>query len=384
MNHFRNLIAIILAGLMISIALQGCAKTTGTISSESTESISNESIQSTSEQSSEADSLAGSVISGQQSSPSGSVSSRVPASSGHVSSGPAVTPVVTKQVFASSRKTSSIGFGMYGVQPNDGITPEFYEMVQSDYVNTFIIDGNIETIRETVSYAKNHNSKFWTNIPGFYGIAGLTDNWKLRIDSIIDSIAKANAQNQWLGFYFDEPMLWGMTNQELHDTTKYMKEKSGKRIFVCFSIAGFYQEKWKPSDKVVEEVTKFGGTYLTDVAYDVYEPFSADAFKTYTAKLKEKMGRDDFNMWYVPCIMSYRGTTDEAYAQKHLNGCFNLLLQEKHPGGIMGYIYRSFTSGDDAELGNKGFVDFKGQWVKLDSDIRRIGKSICTREAFNK
>lgn len=301
-----------------------------------------------------------------------------------VSLAPTKSAAATTQILPSSVKSSEIGFGMYGVQPNDGITPEFQNLMESNYVNNFIIDGNIESIKETVKYAKTNNSKFWTTIPGLYGIAGLSDNWKIRIDDVVSNIGLSNATNQWQGFYFDEPMLWGVTNNEMLTITKYMKDKTNKRIFVCFSIACFYQDKWKPTDKVVQEITPEGGKYLTDVAYDVYEPFVSSNFEQYSAKLKEKLGRDDFKMWYVPCIMSYRGTSNEEYAQKHLNGCFDLLKKEKNPGGIMGYIYRAFTSGDDAEIGNKGFVDFAAQWLGLDRDIKRIGKSICTKEAFGR
>ena len=281
-------------------------------------------------------------------------------------------------------KKSEIGFGMYGVQPNGQITPEFYDFVKSDYVNTFLVDGSLDILQETVQYTTGNNSKFWSMVPGLYGVAGLTDNWKVRVDSVIDNIKACKAESNWLGFYLDEPMLWGITNTQLNQITKYMKEKANKRIFICFSIACFYQQKWKPSNKTVEEVNSFGAQYITDMAYDVYEPFHADNFKLYTSKLKEKVARTNVRMWYVPCIMSFGGTTNEDYALKHLKGCFDLLKQEANPGGIMGYTYRAFSTGDDAEIGNKGLSEFITSWKSLDAEIRRIGRSICSKEAFGR
>lgn len=290
----------------------------------------------------------------------------------------------TQATNPSVRKKSEIGFGMYGVQPNGQITPEFYDFVKSDYVNTFLVDGSLEIVQEAAEYIAGNNSKFWSMVPGLYGIAGLTDNWKVRIDNVVDNIKACKAESNWLGFYLDEPMLWGLTNTQLNQITKYMKEKTNKRIFICFSIACFYQQKWKPSNKTVEEVNSSGAQYITDMAYDVYEPFNADNFKLYTAKLKEKVGRTNVRMWYVPCVMSFGGTTNEDYALKHLKGCFDLLKQEANPGGIMGYTYRAFSTGDDAEIGNKGLSEFITGWKSLDAEIRKIGRSICSKEAFGR
>lgn len=285
-------------------------------------------------------------------------------------------------VAASKSKVSQVGFGFYGVQPDGNITPEFYSFVQSDYVNTFIIDGLSDTIQEAHQYTKSNSSRFWVGVSGLTGIAGLASNWQQKIDATVQYLNNAGAGTDWLGFYLDEPELWHITNAQLREITKYMRDKTGKRVFVCFSMAGIYPEKWHP-DYTYESVTPSGSQYITDAAYDVYEAFNKANFQLYTQKLKACFGRTDMKIWYIPCVMSYQGTTNEAYAMAHLQGCYDLLRTEQNPGGLMCYTYRSLSSGDDASLGNTGLSSHP-DWTKLMSLVQTIGKNICSGKAFGR
>ena len=118
--------------------------------------------------------------------------------------------------------------------------------------------------------------------------------------------------------------------------------------------------------------------YTTDAGYDMYWDVRGDGilhFEKVAASLKTRFGRDDFKVWYVPCIMNYWGNKDEAYALAHTEAMYDFLKKEKHPGGLLCYAYDILDH--DGEIGNIGFHEMRdaaeNPWHKLETRLIEIG-----------
>lgn len=298
--------------------------------------------------------------------------------------------------YPSKSKTSSIGFGMYGVAPDDGWTTTFDDFIQSDWCNTFFVDSG--DLKEALPKAKKHNSQLFVGVGGtlwryYGGTAKLIDRYQEEIDKIIETAKNTGAYDAFAGFYMDEPLLAGVTHQDLLKATKYMREATGnkKRVFICFSLAGIAPEQWT-TETASPPITPETGKYITDAAFDVYGTWT-DATKKNFQELTDKMltrlgNRSDVRVWYIPPVMNYGGRMTEQNSITFLNGVLELLKKQKNPGGIMGYSY-SVGLSETESIGNIGLGDMlksdrKDRWTKLFDRIQEVGRGICTGKTFGK
>lgn len=281
----------------------------------------------------------------------------------------------------SDRKTSDIGFGYYGVAPDAlDLDTTAFGFMKTDCVNTVLVGSNIEDAAHTLVLAKETNCRVWINIHAalFTGTQKLSGSWQKNFDAVDAAMRETGAYDRLLGYYLDEPYLCGISEDDFVAVTKYNHDKFGKRFFVCFAVSGVAPEVWKP-ETPTEVLNPNAARYLTDIAFDMYWDFTAENKKVYDqviAKMKERAGRDDLYIWYVPCVMNASGTFSEQKAIAHLKGMYDYLKQEKHPGGLLGYTYR--TSDGDG-LGNIGLGEMGDKpWKSLENECARIGREICT------
>lgn len=309
---------------------------------------------------------------------------------------PPTTTTTEKEVeYPSKNKISSIGFGMYGVAPDGGWTTTFDDFVTSDWCNTFFV-GESE-LTEALEKAKEHNSQIFVSVGGtlwrhFGGTAKLIDRWQEELDQIIRKAKDSGAYDAFAGFYMDEPLLGGVTHEDLLKATKYMREASGdKRVFICFALSGIAPEEWT-TDTASPPITPETGRYITDAAFDVYGSWTEEtekSFRSRTEKMLTRLGnRDDVRVWYIPPVMNYGGRMTEENSIEFLNGVLKLLKEQKNPGGIMGYSYAVALSETDT-LGNIGLGDLikpgmDNGWFKLYDRIQEVGRDICSGKTFGK
>lgn len=299
-----------------------------------------------------------------------------------------------KENTAYLAKNSQIGFGFYHLFP-DGITPDFEKMLQSNFVNTVILSGQNE-ISEGMPLVKKYKCRAWTGGGSLFNLspvgsgikATLNPNYKRSIDNVIKWVKATGCYDNWLGFYFDEPMMWLVSNEMMNTVTKYMHEAApDKRIFVCFSVAGIDGKSW--TVKGAEEIDKTGSRYLTDVAFDVYGKYDEAEYARLTKCMLDKMYDSNVKVWYIPGTMEVSGITSEAMAVAHFDGLVNLLKKQKNPGGIMNFTYR-FVGGDTVCAGISDHVSFfegcgkTTNWPTMKTRIETVGKDICTGKLFGK
>ncbi|MBQ7407731.1 MAG: hypothetical protein IJW13_00430 [Clostridia bacterium] len=281
----------------------------------------------------------------------------------------------------------------------------FYEAVNSDFINTFIVESHYESeefAKSMNEIVRHPDKKVWIAVTylGFKSInnATIADNgetqstfnpqtqffadYKKRIDKFIAFIKKQGWYDSVLGFYMDEPMLWNITNDDLQSFTGYFRTQVApdKRFFVCFSIAGVAPEFWTVND--VKPITPASSQYLTDIAFDMYHKWSDDYEKILELMLMRAGNRDDLRVWMIPCTMNYRGDKNEEYCIEHLNQCYRVLKGLKQKGGLMCFTYYTFAPEEEA-LGNIGLdkltdSEYKDYWPNLYQRIIQIGKEITS------
>ncbi len=287
-------------------------------------------------------------------------------------------------------------FGIFHTAKN--VYPDvFDELLQSDYINVFLSESSpedpvsIDMVKEIAAKGKKVYVSFFqwifrhvkfqkmVDVGEEYDVkCVLADEWQQIVDEKVAFLKSLGCDEAIEGFYIDEPLLNGITLEDFKKATGYLaKAWKGKRIFCCFSVAGVAPDIWTTGN--VLPVTPEAGKYLTDVAFDMYHPFDWK-YEHIATQMKERLGnRDDLRVWYVPCVMNYRGDKDEQHCLDHLRGCYELLKKEKNPGGLMCFTYYTFPREVEA-LGNIGLDHLFGQekgdvnWTELRNEIHSIGK----------
>ena len=289
-----------------------------------------------------------------------------------------------------------MNFGIFHTAKN--VYPDvFEELFKSDYVDVFLSEGNpedpvsVEMAKEIAQRGKKLYVAFFTwifrhvtyqkmvDVGEEYSVkCVLVKDWEKIIDQKIAFLKSLGCDDAIEGFYIDEPLLNGISLEDFEKATGYLAGAwKGKRIFCCFSVAGVAPDIWTTGN--IQPITEKAGRYLTDVAFDMYHKFDWK-YKHIADEMKERLGnRADVRIWYIPCVMNYRGDKDEAHCLEHLNGCYELLKKEKNPGGLLCFTYYTFPR-EVEELGNIGLDHLFGQeegdanWKKLHDEILSVGK----------
>lgn len=207
-------------------------------------------------------------------------------------------------------------------------------------------------------------------------------DWKDTLQGMMHTLENEGLMDVVLGFYFDEPLLCGVTKEDYRDVTRYLRETwPALRMLTIFATNAISPDVWSSGDDhpLDPDTTQ----YITDAGYDMYWDVRGDGiepFKKVNADLKLRLGRDAVRIWYVPCIMSYHGTSDEAYALAHLEAMYDFLKEEKNPGGLMCYAYD--IADHDGEVENTGYWELRDReedpWKALETRLVEIGKEIVS------
>ncbi len=279
----------------------------------------------------------------------------------------------------SQRKTSSIGFGYYGLAPDRlELDISGNTIIQGDYVNTIIADADAYTL----NFCKQNNTRVWASVHLIYDkIANGVTGWEADFDKMVETAKASGAYDALLGWYLDEPV-----DQEAVKTlSKYAKEHYDKRFFVCYTVSTVAPQIY--SDGIREPVTKDQAQYLTDIAFDMYWGDQA-RFQAVLDSMKERVDRDDVYIWFIPgCYGNKDLASDPAAAAAELDGwieqlhmLYDMLKAEKKPGGLMCFAY---DFNPDASVENLyGLKQINegtdGAWNELLAEQIKIGREICT------
>ena len=293
---------------------------------------------------------------------------------------------------------------LFGIYHTDCSKDEkrFEELAGSDFVNVFLVEGNYleKVYSDNFELLKPHPDKGVFVSVSYLGFrtqpcsaadvgeevcvpaCEMLSDFKERVDAFVRFLKERGYYEQVIGFYMDEPMLWGVTNEQLELFTGYFRTQAApdKRFFICFSLAGVAPEYW--TIKGAQSITPESSRHLTDIAFELYHPWSGDYEKIYQKMMERTGNRTDIRVWFIPCTMDYRGDKREEHCLEHLENCYRLLRRAPRAGGLMCYTYHTFPSHEE-DLGNIGLdkltdPSYPKYWKKLYARIREIGREILS------
>ena len=291
---------------------------------------------------------------------------------------------------------------LFGIYHTDCRKDEkkFFELANSDFINVFLVEGDFReaAFSENFEILKKHPDKGafvsvaslgFTAKPCVVSDVGedmrvpdcsICPDYRDRVDALVRFLKERGYYDSVIGFYMDEPMLWGITNDELEEFTGYFRTRAApdKRFFICFSLAGVAPDFWTIAG--AESVNPRSTRFLTDIAFDMYHKWNPDYEKILAEMLERTGNREDLRVWFIPCTMDYRGDKTEAHCLEHLENCYSLLKSMKNPGGLMCYTYHTFPPEVEA-LGNVGLdkltdPSYPKYWPRLYERMKEIGRAL--------
>lgn len=283
---------------------------------------------------------------------------------------------------------NKVGFGYYRMGSVDtGLLEALEEEFSKGHINTYITGMAPYSFADTVTVLKKLQAlggKSWLGIAEtaflFARPVQLVKGWEASLKAMMDTLAAEGLMDTVLGFYFDEPMLCGVTKADFRDVTGCLRKTwPDLRILTIFATNAISPDVWSSGDDhpLDPDTTQ----YLTDAGYDMYwdvRDGGIEPYKKVNADLKTRLGREDVRIWYVPCIMSYHGTSDEAYALAHLEAMYRFLQEEKNPGGLLCYAYD--IADHDGDVANIGYRELRDRaenaWTALEQRLQQIGREL--------
>jgi len=271
----------------------------------------------------------------------------------------------------------------------------YYRMSIEDYqvertkghLNVFLATPNLTNPEETAKLIESVGKEggkvwlyVWQVVVASHSPFRFFDNWQERLNDMMSYFDERGVLPHILGFYLDEPFLCGFTKEDYVALTQYLHESWPEhRMLSIFAVNAVEPEVWSSgNDCVLDPETAM---YTTDAGFDMYWDVRDGGIAHYekvVASLKKRFGRDDFNVWYVPCTMNYFGNKDEDYALAHTEAMYDFLKREKNPGGILCYAYDILNH--DGEIGNIGFHEMRDNaqnpWDRLENRLVEIGREI--------
>ena len=297
---------------------------------------------------------------------------------------------------------NKLGLGVYNLDPIWLTFTEFDWYVDRGFTNNYILNG--AWINSSIGGAEKvieSGGQAWLGCPAFASCNTTLSKYMEGLVAKVNKFKDAGVWDCFVGFNFDEPLLHRATNQDLLDVTKAMHEEFGLRIFPVFSTQEVLGQKgnWNDPDGTLI-LESFATEYLTDIAFDSYgydyrqpptqamiekldavrEKYpvvtdSASYYRFVYDRLKETVENKNAYVWVVPCMYTTNTwaavQSDEDYCIEHLKGLTSLLFEQQHPGGIMGYTFKSWNKkqpGLDFHLHRSN----PNRWNKFENAMREI------------
>ena len=302
---------------------------------------------------------------------------------------------------------NKLGMGIYHLDTRWCSHKDFDYVSDLGIVNMYRITN--EGVASTIyagEKAKKSGAMIWVAPPIFYSRKETIEEYMQTLDKFVTKLKEAGVWDCVVGFQWDEPLLHkGHTNEDFLAMTKAVTEAYGKRIFPVFSFYEIVGKRGNDGDPDFQWLLrKECSTYITDAAFDVYgydftnpqdertlaeykrlegqygETFTCveDFLRYMTGRLLGLMENpDNVRVWYFPDAYACGKRTGPARAVNEedcinsLLGFKNLLLEQKNPGGLFSYTYKSWGDHDalDWHLNKKN----PNQWKKY----IEVAKQVC-------
>ncbi len=290
---------------------------------------------------------------------------------------------------------------------------EVEDVLAAGYLNHMFVSYD-ENFTKVLALCKKYDVDVWVSSGFFYSHKQTIENYMLNVEEKVNDIIEAGMWDNFMGFYWDEPFLNGMTNEDFYLMTKTLFQKWGKRNYPIFS-----QNAFLGTSDTVEQVRTSSFEYVTDVSWDNYsydvreeaksntaqnnqikknaETFGVemetaeDYYRFIHSKLMEKIDHDVY-VWFHPTAWITStyigGRADEGYCVGHLEFFLKLLSEQEHPGGITLYSYASWSypgieqylEVPNIQTGEQLLYPEVEKWTEYSQDLKNMVKQFRTRK----
>ena len=248
---------------------------------------------------------------------------------------------------------------------------EVEDVLAAGYLNHMFVSYD-DNFKQVLELCKKYDVDVWLSAGFFYSYKQTIDNYMLAVEKKVNDLIAAGMWDNFMGFYWDEPFLNGMNNEDFLLMTKTLFQKWGKRNYPIFSQMAFL------GDDEVEQVMPSSFEYVTDVSWDNYSydvreiaknddrqnaqlkknaaaygvamETAEDYYRFIHNSLMELIDHDVY-VWFHPnawitstyATLTNPNRADEGYCIGHLEFFLKLLDEQEHPGGITLYSYASWS-----------------------------------------
>lgn len=149
---------------------------------------------------------------------------------------------------------------------------EIEGVVKSGYTNQAFLPLN-ENLEETVKLYVDNNIDFWISLGRFSSSKETVEHYVNDAEYWLNRIRAAGGYDNFLGFWWDEPLWNGMTNDDMYDVTKALYEKWGKRNYIVEVPQVYVKNEGSEhikNDENVEWLYDETLAYITDIGFDSY------------------------------------------------------------------------------------------------------------------
>ncbi len=294
---------------------------------------------------------------------------------------------------------------------------EYKDVVNQGYFNAFFVptDADVLTQAEIIAQA---GGSMWLHVGDFRSYRESIESYIDDAKFYVDMLTNKGYGELINGFYWDEPVWRGMTNEDFLTMTRELYKTFGLRNFPVFATGEFSGLEGNEIGTEADDMNKVltpSLKYVSDIAFDAYgvdvrdgavptadtlkrwkeniSPNVTDTKSYYTEyknKLKKHAGHP-VTFWYYPCAYEAPVGTglnnikraNEDYCIGHLEFMANDVLKEEYAGGVVLYTY--YTSGDRYGLqrhlaikdtnGNYKYYPNEEKWDKYFLTL----KNVCTK-----
>ncbi len=286
---------------------------------------------------------------------------------------------------------------------------EVEDVLAAGYLNHMFVSYD-ENFEKVLDLCKKYDVDVWLSTGFFYSYKQTIENYILNAEEKVNDLIAAGMWDNFMGFYWDEPYLNGMTNDDYLLMTKALFQKWGKRNYPIFSQYAFLGD----GGDDIEQIEPRALEYTTDVSWDNYSydvreeaKFNAsqndqlkknaaaygvpmetaeDYYRFIHKSLMDLIDHDVY-VWFHPNAWITStwagGRADEGYCIGHLEFFLKLLNEQKHPGGITLYSYASWSypgieqylEVPNLQTGKQLLYPDVPKWKEYSQDLKDVVKS---------
>lgn len=257
---------------------------------------------------------------------------------------------------------SQVGFSIYHLTAGDWNKVYGTEKAESEFINYY--PGNdISDVRT----AKERDSAAWIGVwEAYFNDADGYENKRANLDKYVNTLKAEKLWNTVAGFEFEE--ITGASENDagklaqFKELSEYLYTKyPEKRQFAVLAVAEVHQAA------AVEKAYQ----YVTDIAFDWYQPTEIEQMRTLFEKMKTNTGLTNAKYWFLPGAYTEREPSADtaAHALTQLNICYELLMEQPlaNRGGLYLYNWQTFSNdngtayGLDQLLQNENYAKVKAR-----------------------